>query len=187
MSSQAHSDIPAVLAAYDFSAHHRIADVGGGRGHLIAAILAATENTTENATGVLYDLPAVIAQAEPRPRLELAAGDFFTDPLPTCDAYLLMHILHDWDNTNAASILNAVTQAAPPEAVILVLEWILPDDAEPHIAKTLDVLMLSTTGGRERTQSEYRALLDNAGIDLTTILPTQSPLSIIKGHIRPQS
>lgn len=182
MTGQAHGDIAAVLTSHDFSAYHRIADVGGGRGHLIAAILAATEN----ATGVLYDLPAVVAQADHIPRLEIAAGDFFTDPLPACDAYLLKHILHDWNDIDAASILKAVARAGSrTEATVLVLEWVLPDGSEPHVAKTLDVLMLATTGGRERTRTGYQVLLDNAGIELVTVHPTPNPLSIIEGRIRP--
>ena len=107
MTAKAHADIAAVLDVYDFSRHRRIADIAGGHGHLIAAILAVHGDTS----GVLFELPAVAAEVTPSPRLDVVAGDLFTDPLPGCDAYLLMNILHDWDDTDAAAILTAVAEA----------------------------------------------------------------------------
>lgn len=181
MTAKAHADIDAVLDAYDFSRHRRIADIAGGHGHLIAAILAKYED----ASGVLFELPAVAVKVTPPPRLDVMAGDFFTDPLPACDTYLLMNIVHDWDDTQAAAILTAVAEAGRPSgATVLIVETVLPSGSEPHWAKTLDVLMLAVTGGRERTHAEYARLLDEAGIDLVRTVPTATPFSIVEGRVR---
>ncbi|MDP8910035.1 MAG: hypothetical protein M3N47_13185, partial [Chloroflexota bacterium] len=118
------------------------------------------------------------------PALEVVAGDFFTDPLPSCDAYLLMNILHDWDDENALRILAAVAKSGEPGAVVLVIETVMPEGPEPHWAKTLDVLMLAVTGGRERTEAQYRSLLAEAGIDLVRTVPTATPFSIVEGRVR---
>ena len=181
MTAKAQADIVAVLDACDFSPHRRIADIAGGHGHLIAAILAAHEDVY----GVLFELPNVAAEVAPTPRLDVVAGDFFTDPLPACDAYLLMNIIHDWNDTDAATILSAVANAGRSSAAtILIVETVMPEGAEPHWAKTLDVLMLAVTGGRERTEAEYARLLDTAGIDLVRTLPTATPFSIVEGRVR---
>jgi hypothetical protein len=181
MTGKAHADIAAVLDAYDFSPHGRIADIAGGHGHLITAVLAHHED----AHGVLFELPAVAAEVTPTPRLDVVAGDFFTDPLPACDAYLLMNIVHDWADPQAAAILAAVARAGRSSgATVLIVETVMPDDSQPHWAKTLDVLMLAVTGGRERTRAGYDRLLDTAGIDLVQTLPTATSFSIVEGQIR---
>jgi len=180
MTAKAHADVAAVLNAYDFSPHRCIADVGGGHGHLIEAILA----TYPDVTGVLFDLPHAASEVEPSSRLEVVAGDFFTDPLPSCDAYLLMNILHDWDDERSSRILAAVVESAEPGAAVLVIETVVPERPEPHWANTLDVLMLAVTGGRERTEGQYRNLLGSAGIDLVRAVPTATPFSIVEGRVR---
>ena len=98
---------PRCSQAYDFSRHRRIADVAGGNGHLIEAVLDAHPGVT----GVLFELPHVAAAVAPTPKLEVRAGDFFTDALPRCDAYLLMNIVHDWDDADSVAILTAVAEA----------------------------------------------------------------------------
>ena len=181
MTAKAHADVAAVLDVYAFARHRRIADVAGGHGHLIRAVLAAHPDTT----GVLFELPAVAAEVPPTPRLDVVAGDFFADPLPACDAYLLMNIVHDWDDAAAAAILTAVAEAGrPSRATVLLVETLLPESPEPHWATTLDVLMLAVTGGRERTTAEYERLLDLAGIDRVRTLPTATPFSIMEGRLR---
>lgn len=181
MTAKAHGDIAAVLGAYDFSRFRRIADIGGGRGHLLAAVLAAARDVS----GVLFELPTVAAAVTPGLRLEVMAGDFFLDPLPGCDAYLLMQVIHDWDDQEAAAILAAVAHAGRPAgATVLLLEMVMPEGPEPHAAKVLDVMMLAVTGGRERTRAGYEALLDGAGMDLVRVVPTPSPISIIEARVR---
>jgi hypothetical protein len=180
MQAKAHADVAAVLAGYDFAGHRRIADIAGGSGHLVAAVLAAHEDLT----GVLFELPHVAETVTPTPRLEVVAGDFFTDPLPSADAYVLMNVVHDWDDERATSILRAVRDAAPPGAKVLVVETILPEGPEAHWAKTLDVMMLALTGGRERTLSAYGALLHDTGFTIDRVHPTATAFSIIQAHPR---
>lgn len=177
MAAKAHADVAAALDAYDFSRHRRIADIGGGHGHLIRAVLDAHPAVE----GVLFDLPAVTAGVEQRDRLDIVAGDFFEDPLPACDCYVLMNIIHDWHDEAATSILRAVAEAgAEQAATVLLIEVVMPDGAQRHWAKTLDVMMLAITGGRERTLPQYRDLLAAAGADLISLTPTATPFSIIE-------
>jgi hypothetical protein len=177
MVSKAQSDILAVLHAYDFSRFKRIADIGGGRGHLLLSIL----KKAPAATGVLFDQPHVIAEVQQtETRLERHAGDFFHGSMPAADAYLLMDILHDWKETEAAKILASIRRAAAPGATILVIETVIPDIPGPHFAKALDVNMLVMTGGRERTVEEHRVLLASAGFKLVQVIPTKSPYSLVE-------
>lgn len=179
MTAKAHDDIAAVLDAHDFSRYQRICDVGGGHGHLLKAVLDRHPETSE----VLFELPAVAAQVTCPRRLDVVAGDFFTDPFPDADAYVRMNVLHDWDDTSAIAILSAVGQARRRgAAVLLLLEAVMPDGPQRHWSKTLDVLMLAVTGGRERTLAEYRDLFSAAGIDLVGTTPTATPFSIVEGR-----
>jgi hypothetical protein len=176
MVSKSRTVLPAVATAYDFAAFATIADIGGGRGHLLKTILASAPA----ARGILFEQAHVIADTEPAPRLELAAGDFFAGPLPKADLYLLMDVLHDWADGDAARILAAVRRAAAPGARLLVIETLVPETPGPHFGKTLDIIMLAVTGGRERTEAEYRALLAAAGFTLERVLPTRSQYSIVE-------
>lgn len=181
MKAKAHADVAAFLDTVDLSRFRRVADVGGGAGHLIKAVLARHAAMT----GVLFELPAVAAAATPSERLEVVAGDFFVDPLPACDAYVLMNIVHDWDEKDAATILAAVAEAGrSSEATVFVVEAVMPDHPGPHWAKTLDVIMLAITGGRERTLCEYDALMASAGLELVRVTPTQTSFSIIEARFR---
>jgi hypothetical protein len=177
MASKAQRDIPAVLEAYDFSRFKRIADMGGGRGHLLLSIL----KKAPAATGILFDQPHVIVEApQTETRLELHGGDFFHGSMPAADAYLLMDILHDWSETDSARILAAIRRAASPRATVLVIETVIPDIPGPHLAKALDVNMLVMTGGRERKMEEHRVLLAAAGFRLEQVIPTRSPYSLVE-------
>jgi O-methyltransferase len=179
MAAKAQADITTVLDAYDFRPFRAIADVGGGRGHLLRAILEAVPT----ARGVLFELPSVIDTLEPSTdhRLATIAGDFFVDPLPTADAYLLMEVLHDWADGEAVGILRAIRRAAGPGASVLIIEDVLPDmQADPR-ARTLDVLMLMVTGGRERSASQFADLLQSADFRLTAVIETAGPMRIVEG------
>ena len=162
MVSKSLTVLPAVAAAYDFSGFGTIADIGGGRGHLLKLILDGAPRTQ----GILCELDHVIADATPAPRFALAAGNFFTDPLPAADAYLLMDVLHDWDDTDAARILAAVRRAARPQSRLLIVETLVPETPGPHVGKSLDITMLAVTGGRERTEAQHAVLLAAAGFEL---------------------
>lgn len=176
MVSKSRTVLPAVAAAYDFGSFATIADVGGGRGHLLKLIL----ERARSAHGFLFERPHVITDTAPAPRLTLVGGDFFADALPAADLYLLMEVLHDWDDADVTRILGAVRRAARPGARVLIVEILVPDTPGPHSGKTRDIIMLAVTGGRERTQAQHAALLAAAGFELTRVLPTATEYSLVE-------
>ncbi|HEU5003245.1 MAG TPA: methyltransferase [Actinomycetota bacterium] len=177
MADKARADIDDLLAAYDFRPFGTIADIAGGRGHLLHAILAVAPE----ARGVLFDLPEVVGGAGPHPeRLRTQAGDFFHDPLPAADLYLLMEVLHDWRDREAAAILGAIRRAAQPGATMLIIEHLLPDEGVDLVSQTLDVLMLAVTGGQERRPSDLRALLRSTGFQPGRVIHTAGPISAVE-------
>ena len=181
MTAKAGADIAAILASYDFTPFKRIADIGGGRGHLVRAVLDAAPA----AEGVLFDLPSVIdaLSADDEPRLSAQAGDFFVDALPPADAYLLLDVLHDWADEPCVAILTAIRRAAGDDSVVLIIEDVIPEgQADPRVS-TLDVVMLTVTGGRERTARELGALLAAAGFRLDTVLDTPSSRRIVQARL----
>lgn len=180
---------PAVVAGYDFSDIGTLFDVAGGRGSLLAAILADNPRLK----GVLFDLPQVVADTrrdsplnEPAlaPRRALAGGSFFEEIPAGGDAYLLKSILHDWDDADAARILRNVRRAIPVGGRLLVVEVVLAPGNAPSVGKFLDLAMLTQTGGKERTGAEFRRLFAAASFDLARVSPTASPFSIIEGRPR---
>lgn len=179
MRGKAESAIGPVLAAYDFSAFRSIADIGGGLGHLLKAILKTSPNTQ----GVLFDQPHVVAQVADADRLELRGGDFFRDPVPKCDCYTLMEVLHDWTDEQCVDILQHVRAAAPNDAKLLIIETVLPPDTRPHFAHHLDIAMMVMTGGRERTPDEFAHLLGESGFRLSRVIPTRSAYSIVEAIV----
>jgi hypothetical protein len=178
MTAKAQGQVAAVVAAHDFSGFGLVGDVGGGRGHLLRAVLDSAPATR----GVLFDLPAVVADAAgvASDRLSLQGGDFFRDPLPVCDAYLLMEVIHDWGDEESVAILKAIRRAAPPHARLLLIEQMVPDDPGPHWSKTLDVNMLALLGGKQRTRGEYETLLDKAGFSFEREIDTGADISILE-------
>jgi hypothetical protein len=178
MAAKAQTQVPAVVAGYDFSRFGTIADIGGGRGHLLRAILDANPK----ANGVLFDLPNVVKDAAGigMDRLELQSGDFFKDSLPACDAYVIMEVIHDWPDEESLAIFKAIRKAAKPGATLLVIEQMVPDDSAPHWSKMLDIHMMALLGGRQRTGKEYETLLRGAGFSSPRVHPTRSDVSIIE-------
>lgn len=173
--------IPTVVEAYDFSSFGTVADIGGGRGHLLQAIL----DRVPTASGVLFDLPHVIndASGAASERLRLTAGDFFRDQLPVADAYVLMEVIHDWADGEAKQILSAVRRAAPRHARVLVVEALVSESPGPQFGKMLDIIMLAVTGGRERTRAEYEELLASTGFRLQRIIQTASQYSLVEAVV----
>src|SRR5262245_37482448 len=164
MVGKAHAQVAGIIRAYDFSGFNSIADIGGGRGHLLQAVLA----TAPKAKGVLFDQPHVVEQASgiASDRLRLQAGHFFKDALPVCDAYLIMQVIHDWSDEEAARILRSIRRTAPDGAKLLLIESIIPEGSEPNWVTSMDLTMLTLLNGRERTEREYKALLSTAGFRL---------------------
>ena len=170
--------VPAVVEAYDFSMFATVVDVGGGTGRLLSAIL----QHAPAASGVLFELPHVVADAgdAASDRLRLVAGDFFADPLPVADAYVLMEVLHDWSDDDAGRILTAVRRAAAPGARFIIVEVLVPDTPGPDHSKVLDIIMLAVTGGRERTRKQYEKLLADAGFELQRVVSTRSSYFVVE-------
>jgi hypothetical protein len=166
MKMKVHGQIAGILGAYDFSPFRSIADIGGGHGHLLEAILASAPN----AQGVLFDLPEVIHHVSASDRLRLQAGSFFEDNLPVCDAYLLTQVIHNWSDEESATILSAIRRSTPNGAKLLLIEWLIPDDGKPNWTLFVDVIMLTEFTGRERTQAEFRKLLGVSGFRLDRVL-----------------
>jgi hypothetical protein len=181
MTAKAKGQIAATVAAYDFSQFGVIGDIGGGKGHLLQAILDASPN----AKGVLFDLPHVIdsATGTASDRLALRPGDFFRDPFPTCDAYVLMEVIHDWPDEESRAILKAVRHAAPEDARLLLIEALMPSEVAPSWPKTLDILMLGLVGGSQRTEAEYQALLADSGFRLERIIDTGAGVSLVEATV----
>ncbi len=180
MMGKAAGQIAGVLASYDFSAFRTIADIGGGRGHLLAAALQAAPA----AHGVLFDQSHVTAAAQAAgmesERLRVYPGDFFVDALPSADCYLIMQVIHDWDDEKAASILRAIRKAAAPGAKLLVIECIVPEDSKPSWTKLLDLQMLTLLSGKERTEKEYSDMLRTAGFRLERVIDVGMSTSILE-------
>ena len=178
MTAKARLQIASIVAAYDFSAGGAIADIGGGLGHLLQTVLDAAPQ----AAGVLFDLPPVIeaAAAASTDRLRLQAGDFFKDPLPAADIYMIMDVIHDWDDEQTVALLSAVRNAALPHARVLVIETLIADAPGPDWSKIMDVIMLWIVGGRQRNRSEHEQLLNKAGFRLERVIQTMSDVTILE-------
>ncbi len=168
------SYIAGIVEAYDFSKFRRIVDVGGGHGALLAAILEANPQTH----GVLQDLPLVVAGASAlrregiADRCELVAGDIFDGVPGGGDAYLLKGVIHDWNDEAAVEILRSCRRAIRSDGTLLLLETVLTGSDDPARA-LMDLLMMVLTGGRERTEREFRALLQDASFSLTRVISTR--------------
>ncbi|HZB98007.1 MAG TPA: methyltransferase [Candidatus Sulfotelmatobacter sp.] len=177
MTAKAAADTAAVLRSYDFSRFDTIADIGGGRGHLLRAVLDAVPS----AEGILFDLPPVIEALEvDRERLTPRAGDFFVDALPSADAYILMEVIHDWADAEARAILSAIRRASSPGARVLIIENVLDDTRPDPRGRTLDIIMLTVTGGRERTGGELGELLRRSGFSNARVIDTGGPMRIVE-------
>ncbi len=164
----------AALLAFDWHAASKVADIGGGNGTLLAQLLTSRGQLR----GVVFDLPhaadgarSVIDQAGLAGRCEFLAGDFFTDGLPPADVYILAKVLHDWDNAAAAAILRNCRRSLTDGGRLLLIEAIVPVDSDPSPVKLIDLQMLVVPGGRERTEAQWRVLLDDSGFELARIVP----------------
>jgi hypothetical protein len=162
---------PALLRAYDFSRFKRLVDVGGGHGAFLRHVLAATPNLR----GTLFDQPHVVAEAkeflkgEVAARTEIAGGSFFENVPEGGDAYLLRKVIHDWEDDDARKILHNVRRAMKPNAALLMVEG-LANSAQSS-SGLMDIMMLVFFRGRERTEDEFRALLQSAGFSLNRVIP----------------
>jgi hypothetical protein len=180
MAGKSFAQVGPVLEAYDFRGFATIGDIGGGLGHLLYAVL---ERVPE-ARGVLFDLPDVIARAREHanPHVTYVGGDFFKDPIPRCDAYMMMTVLHDWSDDEAVAILKNLKAGAPRAAKLLVIDGVVQPTARNDTVLDVDIEMLVMTTGRERTLVEWSAVLSLAGFRLTRVIPAGAWSSIVEAQ-----
>jgi hypothetical protein len=188
MTNMSAAIVPAVLEAYDFGDIGLLVDVAGGHGQVLRSILRKYPAMR----GILMDLDHVLAGAKPyieadgvADRCQTVAGDFFRAVPPGGDAYVMKHIIHDWDDERAAQILRSIhTAMGSKQGKVILLEGVLAPGNEPGLGKIMDLEMLLLPGGRERSAEEFRGLFDRAGFDLVRIVPTTSPVCVIEARKR---
>jgi O-methyltransferase/methyltransferase family protein len=174
----------AAIEAYDFSTIGTLVDIAGGHGEVLMSILKACPNMR----GILADVGHVIEGAKARiaaaglsSRCDAVEIDFFESVPAGGDAYVMKHIIHDWDDERASLILkNIATAMGARRGRVILLEMVLRVDAEPDLGKSLDIEMLTMPGGRERTAEEFKALFARSGFEMTNVVPTKSPLSVVE-------
>jgi hypothetical protein len=176
---------PAAVEAYDYAAFKTIVDVGGGHGVLLSTILKAYPGVE----GIVFDSPPVAAGAEDAireaglaGRCRAVGGDFFRGVPAGGDAYLMKHIIHDWSDDQATTILRNCREGVNPGGRLLLIEMVVGLGDAADIAKLIDLEMLVNLTGKERTEAEYRQLLAGAGWRLTGVIPTDSPTQIIEAE-----
>ncbi|HTW38418.1 MAG TPA: methyltransferase [Steroidobacteraceae bacterium] len=180
----------AIVAAYDFSGFHRVIDVGGGYGALISVVLQAYPHLEGASADLAYMEPEALAflgGSGVAERARFIATDFFRSLPPDADCYLLKYIIHDWADADCLQILRNV-RAASPCAVTLIIERIVPErieqaDVREHTSVVLgDINMMVATGGVERTEREFKELIEAAGFTLTRVIPTRSGFRILEAR-----
>lgn len=174
----------AIQAVYDFAGINTIVDVGGGHGGLITGILKKNPSMR----GILFDAPQVIEGAKSpveksgvAERCQLVGGDFFKAFPEGGDAIVMKWIIHDWNDEQSVAIMKNCHRALPENGKLILIEAVVPATSEPHFSKFIDLNMLVMTGGRERTEGEFRELYEASGFRLTHVVPTESPFSVIEG------
>jgi O-methyltransferase len=178
--------VAAVLGVYDFGHIRHLIDVGGGTGFLLAAILQRYPSMR----GTLFEMPTVLERARKAmkdagvgDRCSIAGGDFFQTAPAGGDAYLVSHVLHDWDDADATQILRAIASAMPADGRVLIVEIVMdPPNRRWTQGKLSDLQMLTALRGRERTRAEFAALLQGAGLRIARIVPTAAAESIIEAQ-----
>lgn len=174
MTEKSKAVIQSVIAQVPFKG--TICDIGGGKGHLLYAIL----NANPSLSGINFDLPEVIASLpKPPSQVQLQTGSFF-ETIPTADVYLMKSILHDWSDEKAIEILCSCHSSMPDHATLYVIEPVLLQAQSHDYAKLTDVLMLAVTGGRERSLEEYRTLFDQGGFTISNVFSTPTEFRILE-------
>lgn len=186
MTSFSSMTVPTVIDAYDFSGIGTLVDVGGGKGFMLASILRKYAGMK----GILYDMasvvggvPASLANDGLSARCKVQAGDFFAGIPAGGDAYIMKHIIHDWNDEKAALILRNCRKAleGKPNGKILVVDAVVPPGNEPNLAKLIDIEMLAMCESEERSREQFEKLFASAGLRLNRIVPTKSYVSVIEG------
>jgi hypothetical protein len=173
--------ISSCLNSFDFGRFKSFYDIGGGMGQFLSALLT----TFPGATGTLFELPEVIDAARSLlKKAMLVSGDFFQSVPQGGDAYLLKSILHDWSDEDCLKILMKCRDAMSQNSTLLIVEPLVSSLMGRDYAKVMDVYMMMITGGKERTQKEFEALLERAGFIIESISHTETEFSIIEAKKR---
>ena len=175
----------AMLEAYDFSEIRTLADIGGGNGSLLTAVLRRYPQLR----GILFDLGHVIGRAKTgiresglEQRCSVIEGSFFESVPPGADAYLMRHIIHDWTDEQSIQILRNCHKVIPAHGRVLLVEFAVPAANQASLGKDADMIMLTFPGGMERTDAEYQALFEQSGFRLHNVTKTRSSVCVIEGR-----
>jgi len=174
----------AMLDAYDFSGIKTLADIGGGNGSLLAAVLRRYPQMR----GILFDLGHVVGRARSgmqalglEQRCSVIEGNFFESIPGGADAYLMRHIIHDWNDEQSVQILTHCRKVIPADGRVLLVEFTVSGPNQASLGKDADMMMLTFPGGMERTVEEYRALFEQSGFRLSKVTTTKSAVSVVEG------
>jgi hypothetical protein len=184
MTSLNYYETAAMLDAYDFSGISVLADIGGGNGSLLSVLLARYPNIQ----GILFDLGHVVERAKENlktaglaGRCRVIEGSFFESVPAGADAYLFRHIIHDWTDEQCIQILANSRKVIPAHGKLLIADSVVPAGNAPSLAKDYDITMLAFPGGQERTEAQFRLLLQASGFELKSITPTTTMISVVEG------
>jgi hypothetical protein len=182
MSEISNAAIPYLVPAYDYSPYAVIVDLGGGYGTLLSAIL----KTAPHSKGIVFDLEKVVQEGKNRidpsikDRCEFVAGDFFQSVPEGADLYIMKNIIHDWNDEKAQVILKNIRKAMKPTSKLLIMEALIASDSTYQYAKFLDLTMMLITGGKERTEKQFRELLEGCGLKLQNVYNREKRHSILE-------
>ncbi len=176
---------PNPFANYDFKNRNLVVDVGGGQGHVLAPIIRSNPQLK----GLLYDLPQGLTDSQSflekqgiANRCQVIPGSFFDHVPPNGDVYILSRILHDWADDKAIEILKNVRKAIREDGVLIIRENVIPAGDTPSMGKQLDLTMMFMLGGAERTEKEWKQLLEKTGFMLNKIIKTGAPFDLIEAQ-----
>jgi len=180
--SRASAEMPALLKAFDFSNVKHVTDVGGGNGNLLSAILSSHPHLN----GTLFDVAPAIEAAKagkggPLPRCELTIGDFFQSVPKGADVYIMKFVLHDWSDDESVKILQNCRAAMSPTSKLWVIEGIMGDKNSLTNMNYIDLNMMVSAGGQERSRREYSEIFSRANLQLIEVIPTSLDPSILVG------
>jgi hypothetical protein len=173
-----------MLDAYDFTGIHVLADIGGGNGSLLSAVLTRHPNLK----GILFDLGHVVGRAKENlkaaglaDRCSVIEGSFFESIPAGADSYLFRHIIHDWTDEQCTQILGHCRKAIPANGKLLIVDCVVPAGNAPSPSIDMDMIMLTFPGGQERSEAQFRSLLKASGFELKSITPTTTMISVFEG------
>lgn len=185
MTGMARHTVPAIVEALDLDGDELVVDVGGGEGSLAIALVKSFDDLE----AIVFDRPQVVADAKRRiqvggliDRCRVHEGSFFEGVPTGADLYLLGRVLHDWDDDQAVEILSNVAEAADPGARVVAAEEVVDEDDDWSEAKMKDLMIMTMTGGKERTADEYRTLFERAGLEWVGVSETDSQVDLVEGR-----